>query len=65
MTKNNPFLTESEYDIAGRTHFVEKRNVYSGQLQSSAMPTTRGQRYTETNDCQTPIKKKKQNWQIE
>ena len=25
MTKNNPFLTESEYDIAGRTHFVEKK----------------------------------------
>ena len=61
---------ESKYDIAGRTRkpkttLWKKRNVYSRQLQSSAMPTTRGQRYTETNDCQTPIKKKKQNWQIE
>ena len=55
---------ESKYDIAGRTRkpkttLWKKRNVYSRQLQSSAMPTTRGQRYTETNDCQTPIKKKK------
>ena len=64
MTKNNPFLTESEYDIAGRTHFVEKKERILRPAASSAMPTTRGQRYTETNDCQTPIKKK-QNWQIE
>ena len=55
---------ESKYDIAGRTRkpkttLWKKRNVYSRQLQSSAMKTTRGQRYTETNDCQTPIRKTK------
>ena len=57
MTNNNPFLTESEYDIAGRTHFVEKKERI---LRPAAIICDAdNSRYTETNDCQTPIKKSK------
>ena len=32
-------------------------NVYPRLLKSAAVPTTQGQRYTETNNSQTPVKK--------
>ena len=61
MTRNNPFLKKvSTTSPAGHANpkplCGTPGNVYSRLLQSSAMPRTRGQRYSETNDCQTPIK---------
>ena len=53
MTKNKPLkkLSTTPPDTKAQTHFVEKGNVYPRLLKSDAVPTTRGQRYTETNDC--------------